>query len=70
MLHQSDTYENYILIHSNYDFSQNNDYTDNSQLNNIINLSTNINKNINESINIKNHSFDEGNFESKSNCQS
>ena len=69
MLNQSDAYENYVFIHSIYDISQNNDYTDNFQLNKIINnnLSTNINKNINESINIKNHSFDEGNFESKSN---
>ena len=69
MLNQSDIYENYILVHSIYDFSKNNDYTDISPLNKIINnnISTNINKNINESINIKNHSFDEGNFESKSN---
>ena len=76
MLNQSYTYDNYILIHSNYDFSRNKYYLDNSPLNKIIknNLTTNTNivqdvQDINESKTIKtfNHSFDEGSFESQSN---
>ena len=76
MLSQTYTYDNYILFHSNYDFSQNNDFLDNSPLNKIIknNLTTNTNivqdaQDINESKTIKtfNHSFDEGSFELKSN---
>ena len=76
MLSQSYTYDNYILFHSNYDFSQNNDCLDNSPLNKIIknNLTTNTNiaqdvQDISESKTIKtfNHSFDEGSFELKSN---
>ena len=76
MLSQNYTYDNYILFHSNYDFSQNNDYLDNSPLNKIIknNLTTNTNiaqdvQDISESKTIKtfNHSFDEGSFELKSN---